>query len=537
MNALTLSSSRKMLKTLPLLLLVIGLTALSVFGVPTMGWAGPLDKTGAQWAPYLEWTIQNSSFSGNPYDLVGTATFVHSGSGETHTTEMFYDGGDMWKFRFTGTRLGAWTVTTSSSDSNLHGLTGNITVNPNSNPNILGFVTHSGQTWAKQVDGTGTIKAFVPQLVMVNGPQGYYNNPSAVDNEINRFLGDHGFNGFHILVTCRWAEMEEQKCTKVDDPNPDTRTFEALELVISKVHAAGGIVHLWAWGDESRNWTPKTWGLNGTEDKRLQRYIAARLGPLPGWTMGYGFDNWEWASESDVSEWYSYMQAHLGWPHFLGARASKNTLDQIYEGLDYSGYEQHRPDYDKYVETIEKRPGKPSFSEDRFRIRNSHPDKDYTYEMVRRGGWHSTMAGGVANIWGDLTGDDGANDGTATSASFPNPEWIKTNALFFKDRFHQNLVRCHSLTDGVCLQQPNNQTFLFYKENTSSISLNLSGMDGAQSAVAVDTKLSYQEMNLGTLSASNQTWQAPYSSDWAIAIGIQNVDTDPPSPPTGVSVH
>ncbi|MAG93645.1 MAG: hypothetical protein CMJ48_07840, partial [Planctomycetaceae bacterium] len=42
--------------------------------------------------------------------------------------------------------------------------------------------------------------------------------------------------------------------------------------------------------------------------------------------------------------------------------------------------------------------------EDRFRIRHSktYADKDYTMEMTRRGLWHSTMAGGVANIWGHL---------------------------------------------------------------------------------------------------------------------------------------
>ena len=53
-----------------------------------------------------------------------------------------------------------------------------------------------------------------------------------------------------------------------------------LELLITKVHAAGGLVHIWAWGDEARRWTPVRWGKNGKVDKRLQRYIAARLGPL-----------------------------------------------------------------------------------------------------------------------------------------------------------------------------------------------------------------------------------------------------------------
>jgi hypothetical protein len=49
--------------------------------------------------------------------------------------------------------------------------------------------------------------------------------------------------------------------------------------------------------------------------------------------------------------------------------------------------------------------------------------------------------------------------------------------------------------------------------------MDLSGMSGSQSAIAVDTKLSYAEIDLGTLSATNQTWTAPYSSDWAIAVG------------------
>ena len=87
-------------------------------------------------------------------------------------------------------------------------------------------------------------------------PQGYYQNPTTIDTDIQRFLGDHGFTGVHILVKCRWAELEKQGCSQVSDPNPDLRTFETLELVITKVHAAGGMVHLWAWGDEQRGWTP-----------------------------------------------------------------------------------------------------------------------------------------------------------------------------------------------------------------------------------------------------------------------------------------
>jgi hypothetical protein len=34
------------------------------------------------------------------------------------------------------------------------------------------------------------------------------------------------------------------------------------------------------------------------------------------------------------------MHEQLGWPHMLGGRAYQNSLRKIYEGLDYSAYEQ-----------------------------------------------------------------------------------------------------------------------------------------------------------------------------------------------------
>ena len=91
--------------------------------------------------------------------------------------------------------------------------------------------------------------------------------------------------------------------------------------------------HLWTWGDEQRNMTPARWGINGNVDKRLQRYIGARLGPLPGWTMGYGFDLDEWVKVSELDVWRDYMHDHLGWPHLLGGRPAGPN-----RGTDHSQY-------------------------------------------------------------------------------------------------------------------------------------------------------------------------------------------------------
>ncbi|MFQ5808038.1 MAG: DUF5060 domain-containing protein, partial [Armatimonadota bacterium] len=272
---------------------------IAALALASCGRAGPLDRAGKQWAPFVEWSLENPTYDGNPHDVIATVTFVHDPSGEKHTTGMFYGGGNAWKFRFSGTRPGRWSFVTASADQDLDGKQGTVTIEPN--PGVPGFVTKFGNKWAR----TGTDQVFVPQLVMYDDPPNYYDKPAKIDADIRTFLVEHGFNGFHTMVFCRWFDLNKERASDIADPDPmpDPRTFEALELLITKVHAAGGIVHIWAWGDESRKQTPMRWGKNGAVDKRLQRYIAARLGPLPGWTMGYGFDLDEWTDEDDLRRW------------------------------------------------------------------------------------------------------------------------------------------------------------------------------------------------------------------------------------------
>ena len=103
---------------------------------------------------------------------------------------------------------------------------------------------------------------------------GYRGNPFELTARVTFVHADSGRRGpgppLPGMGRGRWGDW----------PRPDLRTFDALELLIRKTNAAGGIVHIWAWGDESRRQTPiRLGGKNGPADRRLQRYIAARLGP------------------------------------------------------------------------------------------------------------------------------------------------------------------------------------------------------------------------------------------------------------------
>ena len=469
--------------------------------------AAPM-KEAKLWEP-VEWKFENVSCSGNPFDLVAKAIFTHADTGQKIQTELFHDSGDVWRLRFTGTRTGQWQFVTESADPDLNGLKGQVKILPN--PGVPGFITNFAGKWGR----LGTNEAFVPQYIMYCEPDVLSRRADRLDADIREFLVEHGFNGLHTIVLCRWFDFDKTRSTEItaDDPNPDPRTFEVLELLLKKVHAAGGVVHIWAWGDEQRRMTPRRWGLNGKVDQRLQRYICARLGPLPGWSMGYGFDLQEWTEDKDLRSWHEYMHKHLGWPHYLGGRAP--DLTQICPDLDYSSYQQHRPDYDTYVKAIEQYPDKPTFLEDRFRVRKGvYPDKDYDFDMTRRGLWHSTMAGGAANIWGNLL--DPRPDGM--SHPYPKKHQIKTWSLFWKNRFKKEMIRDNSLTDDVCLKVPG-KMLVFYKEDADSIKMNLTELRGNFRAVAVDTKSQYMEIELtGLKPKPGQQFKAPHRSDWAIAI-------------------
>ncbi|MCA9732227.1 VCBS repeat-containing protein [candidate division KSB1 bacterium] len=492
-----------------------------------------LDTTGTQWSPYIEWHLINSTFTGNPFDLISRVQFTHEATGETHSTAMFYHGDSTWSFRFSATQTGIWNITTTSEDPDLDGKTGIVEISANPNKKVHGFLKNFNNKWGWQ----GTETAFVPQLIMANNLKTYHENPRLIDSDITEFIQEHGFNGFHIdVIGGYWFDI--LKSDEIVDPaasDPDLNSFETLEQIISAVHAAGGMTHVWVWGDSSREQTPNTLagGINGIVDQRLQRYIAARLGPIPGWTMGYGYDLYEWVSGSQLRTWHDYLQEQFGWHHFLGARAAgpqtgidHSPWDSWHLPLDYAGYEHHKPDYAVYEAALLANPTKPVFSEDRFRIRDEGNIKDYDEIETRRGLWLSTMAGGAANIWGNLLPSN-----NPPSKPYFNKNWIKTYDRFLHqyNRFLPEMTRDNTLSSGLVLRNGSSH-FIVYGEDTDSVTVDLSTMNSTQKAIAVDTRKPYSEVDLGTLAAENQLLMLPENSDWAIAIGEYNVTGDVVAP-------
>ncbi len=120
------------------LLIILWIVFTSVLASPT--------REAKLWEP-VTWTFRNPSCSGNPFDLVVKATFTHAPSGQKIQTEFFYDYGNTWKLRFTGTHVGLWSFITESADPELNGLKGKLEVGPN--PGVAGFITKYGNKWGR----------------------------------------------------------------------------------------------------------------------------------------------------------------------------------------------------------------------------------------------------------------------------------------------------------------------------------------------------------------------------------------------------
>lgn len=506
--------------------------ALFIFVVAPFSAYGDVSQV-SQWRPYLEWSVTNTTWSGNPFDLVARVTFTHLQSNTQISTSMFYNGNDTWMYRFTGALAGEWDYVSESADADLDSLSGSITV---SSQSVDGFYQRlEGDKWG----WTGTDRAVIPNYVMLKKDPASWDSDEEIDALITEFIDGHGFTGFHVPdIAAYWFDksangnrFSDNSSLNSSDTSPDPDTFAALEKLIEKTHLAGGAVHFWLWGDSSRtqNLTVSsmadTGGANGVVDNRLQRYIAARLGPIAGWSAGYGFDLFEWTDESMLTTWSNYLNEELGWDHFLGARGRKNSIEesQISENLDYTAYEQHAYlyDFNDLVTTHQDRSEKPSFTEDRFRICNQNRAKDLQQDGsdTRTLLWDLAMAGGIAAIWGNLWDDADAE----VSSPYPNKEQLKTYSTFWHDNnyFQSKLAVNQDLSSDEntrILVNPEYTEWILYRRDASSINVNLTSGPGSLQPVAVDTKKAYEETVLSPVDSVEQTISLPYSSDWVVRL-------------------
>jgi len=540
----------------------------------------------------LEWEIPNPSCPvDNPYDLVGKVVFTHNPTGRTRTTEMFYAGHGTWKFRFCGSLPGTWSFHTvcdgsggTHEDTDLDGYTGRIVVAEQPNPRIKGFLSHKGNVFAIMDHDEMDLKPYLYYVYM--NQQDYeqqYNHTSRIwDDPIHRkrlvadYWEDTVDNGFCIYFVALFYSWFKKGALDIDMVNsadlaePDLDVFDALEYVIDYAHQRGGRTHIWAWGDQDRKQTPNflPGGVLGETHKRLMRYIAARLGPLPGWSMNFGFDTIELPDpERITSQWANYLNERMGWPHMLCARGWHDDAFGInsYAGFG-GGYElttsRNGPvDYNEIREDMENDRSKPHLYEERHTYNRflyvapdtcqepgdgpdqygkgdgyacwplklsqeeqSRLNEDGTRRLI----WREQMAGGMGGFFGHFSVRFNSFGPFSDKCGCGyHPESLKRAFRCFREFWAEGRFMFDMVTDpsrirggtGYCLRTTDCKNFVFFVEGVEKAEIDLDGMPGSQAVIVVDAKREYHEIEKDRMAPGWQTVTFGYSSDWAIAVG------------------
>ena len=522
-------------------------------------WAVDLGNRSACMWECVEAGLINTTWSGNPFDLVATATFTHAR--EQRVTEMFYAGCNTWKFRFTGTRTGVWTFSTSSSDADLDGHTGSITVTARADSRANGFLTHVGNKYAIMGRDIDHLEGYVYQVYM--NQQDYEQQ----HEDASRILGhpgragriedywrntrDNGFDIYFFAVFYSWFRMGALSIhdfSSRSDPDldqPDMALFDSLELAIRYAHERGGRTHIWAWGDNDRQQTPNHLGdgFRGKRHRRLIRYIAARLGPLPGWSMNFGFDTVEMPNaEADGAWWADELNRTMGWPHILTSRGWEDDSlgANSYAGFGGNPYDLETTDkgpadYHEIRQDLEAHPDKPAIYEERHTYNrwkcwpHTVRDPDRLSETgCRRLIWWEAMAGGMGGFFGHFS--ERFNDYGPFEPTGPcgyHPDSLKRSFRTCREFWKHGRLKLSMSPDngrvsgatGYCLVAADRKHFVFFVEEADSVTINLNGMPGSQPAVAVDAKARYEEIDKGLLTPGPHTIDLGRTSDWALAVG------------------
>ncbi|MFK7941553.1 MAG: Ig-like domain-containing protein [Paracoccaceae bacterium] len=522
--------------------------------------ANPLDLgtvSAEMFAPFAEWVLDGVSVAGNEFDVDAKAVFTHVDTGQVREAGLFWNGDD-FAFRFSGVLDGEWEFQTTSTIDALDGYFGRVGIA--ADPGARGFVVAEGTKFAQQL-GDGGLDAILPNFAMVTTDiEEFYQNPGAVQELIDTFIHEHGFTGLHIphlgnQIFDLFSETSNYGTRIPSTSNtPDPRTFEVLETIIQAAHEAGAVVHIWPWGDSARGQTPDQLpdGENGVEHHRVLEYFADRLGPLPGWTLGYGFDNNEWSSAAEAAEAAEHFRGRSDFDHLTSVRSDgpndgrDHELDgEWHVGQDVADYEHYKPGYDVFVAAFENQTqrgislDKPVLSGDRFRVRDGDGPQDWSEAETVDTLWISTIAGGAAGIYGNMidleTGNESSRNGWEGSQPYSQAtiNQITTWNKFFveNDRFVLDMERANYLTGGERAEQyallsEDTDLLVIYAEDTDTIELNLAdleadlGWSGSVRIRAVDTERAYIEVDAGIHDVDDFSLSMERVSDWALAVEL-----------------
>lgn len=275
----------------------------------------------------FEINIENSSWQGNPYDIVLEATFT-SPSGRNIKHIGFYAGKNTWKIYFMPDEKGKWTYQTHSKDADLDNQSGKFTC---INSDLDAPLIASGKQWRLK-EGKGDFPVIWNPPYPTGKHWGFRGNSISnpkikealkfADEVVGaRLLGIPEL----VIAPIDWAKDWPQSAVPyIEGKEGDEFFLPFWDELNAKLDAArernmGAYIMLYS--DDALK--PDNFGITpGSEiELRLFRYVVARLACYPHILWDSGIDISEYRNDEWINWFTSWFYEHDAWKHPVGSRS------------------------------------------------------------------------------------------------------------------------------------------------------------------------------------------------------------------------
>ena len=425
----------------------------------------------------FEISFENSSWEGNPFDLILEATF-ESPSGKRYKQFGFYAGNNTWKIFFMPAEVGKWRYRTSSEDKGLDNKSDIFTCVKSS---IESPLIALGKQWKLQ-GGKGDFPV-IWSPTFRNGKHWAFRSADILDKEVGEVLqfADEVVGarvlgiGELVLAPIAWAkEWPQSSVPYVVGKEGDEFYIPFWNQLNAKLDAARDRnmgIYFMIYGDDAM--TPDRFGItpHSKKELRLFRYIVARVACYPHVLWDTGIDIGEYRNNDWINWFANWFRSNDAWQHPVSSRSgggSGGIMPQ--NGTYYSCGGASLPSRSQLLETYSKSEV-PIAQTDHWRPFISRGN--WTLEKIRIATWCCGLTGAQALYpdfnQGVVKFEEVIKAGTEIG--------IVTN--FFRNELRYNLALLlphdellHENENAILAANPGKE-YVVYNENGNDFSIDL----------------------------------------------------------------
>lgn len=479
-----------------------------------------------KWQRYVV-SIQNNTYSGNPFELEIEATFTHTSSGTMINLPGYYAGNDTWKIAFMPTLIGEWKYVTSSTDPDLDGVQDSLICVESDHLGMLKRDdTYQGK-W-KYTDGNYIVPIGLLFSVFLE-PGSLAEFSSAADflkNDVNGHL--FNFRLTNLIFSGDWQNHQF-----------DLALWDRLDNRMEVLTERGLGVMIMLYTDDSGE---PFWGSQSSTEVLLIRYMVARLASYPVVIFNTGIDISEYRDQNWV-DWYGQQIQSLDpYDHPVSSRYGGGSGGYI---MSNQTYDSHGAIYAEINELLNFYLGVniPVGVDDnwgeQFTSRGNFSPSD-----IRRAFWKCLIAGGIGSHIRDDTKTDfpGANDKDAwfhinnMAAKLDSEQWLRLINTFIENRlgntFGEMVPTPSLVSNGYCITDLQKTKILYFlmgendqfdNGNGGPITVKLSNLSGDFGAVWFDPRTG-TDSSIGILQGGfDHVLSPPSTDDWVLLLENSNI--------------